>query len=157
MRRLILLSLAGLLALAAAAQRDQDFAARFMALYGDRHCLTCKTISPKMMERIMKLNAVGESAQAKAVLAQLKGIRIVTSEGEDSARHLFDEAEELAQRNNKRYKPYSKRENLSVYVRKRGKTLVELVAVRLKDSKHFSLLDFTGNMSEDIIGQILEI
>ena len=68
MRRWILLSLAGLLALAAAAQREQDFAARFMALYGDRHCLTCKTISPKMMERIMKLNAVGESAQAKAVL-----------------------------------------------------------------------------------------
>lgn len=157
MRRLALLLTTLVLALTAAAQREQDFASRYMALHGDNHALACRTISPKMMERIMELESVGGDKPVRDVLTQLRSIRILTADEGADARRLFDYAEELARRNAKRYHPYARRENLSVYVRRHGRTLVELVAVRLKGDAEFSLLDFTGNMSEDIVEQILRI
>lgn len=157
MKRALLLLYALVLTLAAAAQKEEDFASRYMALFGDKRCLTCKTISPKMMERIMRLDTVDGDATARAVIAQLRGIRILTAEDDDNARQLFEEAEELARRNRRRYVLHSRCDNQVVYVRRRGRMLVELVALRLKDNRHFSLLDFTGNMSENIIEQILDI
>ena len=78
--------------LPAAAQRGEDFASRYMALYGDRAALACKTISPAMMERIMKLDTVRHDAGTRRVFAQLRSIRFVTAPDTALTRQLYAQA-----------------------------------------------------------------
>lgn len=157
MKRLTALLTTFMLVLAACAQREHDFASHYMERYGRSHNLSCKTVSPKMMERIMELESIDGDRPVREVLSQLRTGRILTAGDTADARQLFDYAAELARRNAKRYRLYAQRDNLSVYVRRHGRAIVELVAVRLKGETDFSLIDFTGNMSEDIIEQILRI
>ncbi len=70
---------------------------------------------------------------------------------------MFQKANALAQRNKRRYTLYARSENASIYTRRHGEQLVELVAIRLAEGQTFSLLNLTGNMSDDFIKQILEI
>ncbi len=147
-----------LVATRAAATGEQDFAARFLSLYNAAGSLTCKTISPQMMERILSLKAVESNKQALQVISQLKSIRIIGGgENAAEARDLFQKANALAQRNKRRYTLYARSENASIYTRRHGEQLVELVAIRLAEGQTFSLLNLTGNMSDDFIKQILEI
>lgn len=55
MKRTLSLLLVMLLSLTAWAQNEQDFASRFMALYAKGTTLTCTTVSPLMMERMLHL------------------------------------------------------------------------------------------------------
>ena len=151
----LLLALAGLLP--AAAQRGEDFASRYMALYGDRAALACKTISPAMMERIMKLDTVRHDAGTRRVFAQLRSIRFVTAPDTALTRQLYAQAEDLARHNRRRYAAYAERDNLSIYVRRRGNVLLELVVLLVDEKRQFNILNFTGTMSEDFIRQVLNI
>ena len=42
-------------------QQQQDFASRFFSLHQDRYSLTCKTVSPAMMERVLH-NLLGNAS-----------------------------------------------------------------------------------------------
>lgn len=157
-RLLILLLLAAGTALAAMAQREQDFAARFNTLYGERYDLELRTISPQMMERILRLDDVENNDRAASVLSQLKSIRILTAgRTAAEAESLFAMAEALADKNRRRYRLHAHAAGQSVYTRRHGNQLVELVVIRVKDPHTFYLIDLTGNMSDDIISQILSI
>ncbi len=146
------------LPLAVIAGREQDFSSRFISLYGAEHELSCKTISPKMMEKIMQLDSVEANAQALQILAQLKSIRILTCNNEgDESQQLFEKAITLAKRNKRRYKSYTQTDDMTIYTRRHGKRLVELVVVQLKEKQMFQLLNFTGNMSDEFIHQVLAI
>lgn len=63
----------------------------------------------------------------------------------------------LARENKKRYKRYAEKDDTAIYIRRRGRLIVELVVIRLKDEKNFSLLNFTGNMSDKFISQVMNI
>lgn len=151
----LLLVLAGLLP--AHAQREEDFASRYLSLYGKHDALVCKTISPAMMERIMKLDTVRHDADARRVFAQLKSIRFVTAPDTARTRELFAKAEDLARHNRRRYSAYAERDRLSIYVRRRGDVLLELVVLLVDPERQFNILNFTGTMSEDFIRQVLDI
>ncbi len=151
----LLLAFAALLPVRA--QREEDFASRYMSLYGDEGGLTCKTISPAMMERIMNLDTVRRDADALRVFAQLKSIRFVTAPDTSLTRELYGKAEELARHNSRRYTAYATRDHLSIYVRQRGKVLLELVVLLVNAESQFNILNFTGTMSEDFIRQVLTI
>ena len=58
MKQLICTLIAALLSLAAWGQKEQDFASRFIALYAPGTSLQCTTVSPLMMERLLKLPKV---------------------------------------------------------------------------------------------------
>lgn len=153
-KRILLTAIIALTAIAASAQSGQDFSTRFMQLYSDSHPLNCKTISPSMMEKVMRLDNVEKDKTTQQVLSQLKSIRIVSAK--EDADQLFSKAQTLAKQNRQRYRPYASGGGSDIYTRKRGKTIVELVVI-MKKGGHFSLLNFTGNMSPGFIEKVRSI
>jgi len=159
MKRLAALATCLLIAVATlSAQQGQDFARRFLSLYGEKYELSCHTISPQMMERILQLDDVENNEQTQQFIAQLKSIRILNSEAsEDVSRDLYDKAEALAHRNKRRYAVHAYQGGQSVYTRRHGKKLVEVVLVKVKPDHTFYMIDLTGNLSDDFIAQVLKM
>lgn len=156
MKRLISLLIALVSALTIAAQGEQDFAQRYMALYAKGTSLECTTISPLMLERMMQLPDVEGSNAAKQVLSQLKSIRMVSNTAPSESTSLYAKALNLATRNGARYKPYADEQDKRLYVRRRGKYIVEMVLF-MKQEKLFRLINLTGNMTDDFLHQLLNI
>lgn len=156
MKKFFLALLAAILPLCAMAQKEQDFSSRFMALYGDDYEITCTTVSPLMMERMMKLPKVEENEQMQQVLRQLKSIRLLASTNESDAHHLFANASELAKNNPGRYKPYAEKNGKCLYTRRRGKTIVEVVLF-MEQNARFTLINLTGNMDEQFLEKVMDI
>lgn len=157
MRALAVLLLTLLLACAAHAQREQDFSSRFMSLYGKEYNLSAKTVSPKMMERIMQLKAVEDNEKRRNLLSQIKSFCILSSEDEeDAAQQLRENAIALAEKNERRYQPYKNHKNVNIYVRKRAKYVVEVVMIAQQEHTEFRLINITGNLSDDFIERVLD-
>lgn len=154
MKRYIICLLTTLLFLSAWSQNEQDFASRFMALYAQGTSLQCTTVSPLMLEKMMQLPDVEENAHTRQVLSQLKSIRMVVNSASHETSSLYNKASRLAQRNNKRYKPYAQRQGKQLFVRRRGKYIVEMVLF-MKHDHHFKLINLTGNMTDDFLNQLL--
>mgnify|MGYP002711346603 CR=1 FL=1 len=123
---LVTLLLALVAAVAAHAQGggEQDFASRFMSLYGKGRAVECTTVSPLMLERMMQLPDVEGDSHTREVLKQLKSIRLVSSTAEHDVTHLYANARRLAERNALRYKLYAERAGKRLYVRRRGSILL---------------------------------
>lgn len=145
-----------LLSLTAWAQKEQDFASRYMALYAKGTTLTCTTVSPLMMERMLRLPSVEDNEQMKGVLKQVKSIRLVTHTDAAETTHLYEEAVNLAQCNKARYHLQSEANEKKLYVRRRGKVVVEMVLIT-KQNDHLSLVNLTGNMSDKFMEQLLRL
>jgi len=157
-RLLIALVVALLTGVGTAAQSRQDFADKFLSLYGKEHELHCQTISPQMMQRILQLDDVAANKQTLHVLSQMRSLRILRSlASATEARDLFAKARQLAVRNKRRYTIRESDDLHSVYVRRRDKRLVEVVVTKIKEGNKFYMIDLTGNLSDDFIQQILRI
>jgi len=156
MKALLTTLTALLLTLAASAQKEQDFALRYMHLYGETAALSCKTVSPQMIGRMMSLTEENETA-FRQVLSQIKSIRMVQSESREEAETLYLKAEELAKANSHRYRPYAQTDDRSIYLRKRGKLIVELVMLARLPNEGFSIVNLTGNMTGDFIHALMKI
>lgn len=156
MKTLLAMLAALLYGLAATAQGEQDFALRYMRLYGEGSPLSCKTVGPQMIGRMMRLTEEDETA-FRQVLSQLKSIRVVQSESPDEAEAFYLKAEELAKANSRRYQPYARTDDRSIYLRKRGKLIVELVMLAHDGSEGFSIVNLTGNMTGDFIRELMKM
>lgn len=156
MKRFITTLLVVIMPLIALAQKEQDFASRFMSLYGSGTSVTCTTVSPLMIERMMELPKVEENEQARQVLSQLKSIRVLTNSDVNETPHLFTNAKQLAEHNPSRYKLHAEEKDKKLYVRRRGQIIVEVVLF-MEQAKHFSLIDLTGNMNDTFLEQVLTI
>lgn len=157
MKSILLTVLLALLSTATtSAQKEQDFASRFMALCGDSTSLVCTTISPSMTEQMLSLPSVEENEQVKEVLSQLKSIRMAINEDESETDELFDQAVALARKNVRRYKAQIEEETKKLYVRERNELVIEMVLL-MKQENIFYLIDLTGNMTEDFLEQVLQI
>lgn len=155
MKRLLIALLLTFTLIGATAQKSDDFASRFVALYGKTYALTQKTISPKMMERIMRLESVEENAETLRLIKQLKSIRIVSGGETATERILLQEkANQLALRNNRRYKLYKENDNAIIYTRRKGRTIVELLVINKGEGRHFNLINLTGMMSDSFISEV---
>lgn len=140
----------------AQAQREQDFALRFMTLYAEGTSLQCTTVSPLMLERMMQLPDVEENEQTRQVLSQLKSIRMVHNTTEAETNQLYNKAQQLAKRNTARYKLYAQRQSKCLYVRRRGRYIVEMVLF-MKHNRHLQLINLTGNMTDSFLKQLFKM
>lgn len=154
MKHLISFLIAVLCTLTAAAQQEQDFAARYMQLYAEGTSLTCSTVSPTMMQRLMNLPTVKDDSGTKALIKEIKTLRIVQHTAENEADELLQKALTLAADNPRRYQLTQEQDNRWIYSRKRGKVTLEMVLIT-KMQQHFYLVNVTGNMSERFTRHLL--
>ena len=140
----------------AAAQKEKDFVAHFTAAATTADSLTCRTVSPKMMKSIVELMKDGEGDQTGKMLTRIKSVRLVTANDGNGHKRLYERAAQLAGKNARRYKAYAQTPDTNVYVRRRGKYIVEIVIVSFKDNRHFALTDITGNMTDGFISQLMK-
>lgn len=153
MKQFICILMAAFLAVAAWGQKEQDFASRYMALYAKGSSLECTTVSPLMMDKLLKLPSVEEDSTTKKVLAQLKSIRMITNANPAETALLYDNALKLARQNPKRYQLQAEENEKKIYVRHRGNLIVEIVLL-MKNETRLNLINLTGNMNKDFLQQL---
>lgn len=138
----------------------QDFVARFMQEATPDSSIVCQVISPRMMERLTDFHhGQGDTTQTNEEisareLAKVKTMQIVTAVHNGSAHYKC--ATHLLEDNPHRFKPLSQEdtceESTSVYVRRRGALIVELVMLRLQKNNHaFTVVDLIGHMDDKFL------
>lgn len=152
MKHYILIILSIVLAIPTYAQHEKDFASSFMELNHDENALVCTTVSPVMMERILKMPADSiECDSLLPLLEQVKSVRVVTGRVAGEKVNLFyEKAEVLAQYHPLGYQRFGKDVDNTIYQRRRGNYIVEVVLISQEGGK-FCLIDLTGNMTEDVL------
>jgi hypothetical protein len=150
------LCLLTLMVLTCVSSDAQDFASRFMQECKSDTAVHCITISPKMMEKMMKSNNGVQNDGMMDILSKLKSTRIV--ETAHNAESYLRKAEDLMKRNSYRYSAFSgsaANENSTIYVRKRKNLIVELVMLhKIRHEGKFQIIDFTGNMDNEFISNL---
>ncbi len=156
MRRLLLALLALPLLLCAQTKKaDQDFASRFMSLYAERYQLQCRTVSPTMVERVLHLQSVENDTQLKQLLAQVKTMRILGTSNTTQSGELIRLVATLGEANQRRYTSETLADGTLVLLRRRRKSIVEIVVAFADKSRPFQLINVTGTMDADFLDQIL--
>lgn len=132
----------------------QDFASRFMTEHKADTNLTCVTISPKMMEEIMKSDAEKDN-EVLDIISNLKSMQMLTAKVKGQT--YYDEAIKIVEKNTDRFEPFlsfnDKSENCQIMVRKKKDTIIELVML-VREKGQFVVINFTGNMSPEFITQL---
>lgn len=134
----------------------QDFASRFLKVCNADSTLTCISISPKMMDEVLKANSDKEVVgKMMDIISDLKSMQILTST-HNSQIH-YEKAKKLLEKNTNRYIPYASYkeglENCHICIRKRGDAIIELVMLQKKEEK-FRIINFTGYMDQDFIHRL---
>lgn len=155
MKHYLFIILSLLLALPLHAQHEKDFASSFMELNGEEHELSCVTVSPAMMERILQIPADSiECDSLIPLLEQVKSVRIVSCQApEEKVALLYEKAEVLALYHPLGYQKFGHDVDCTIYQRRRGDYIVEVVLI-LQGGGKFSLIDLTGNMTDDIFARL---
>jgi hypothetical protein len=133
----------------------QDFATRFMAEHKQDANLSCITISPTMMNKILKSSAAGKDEKMAEVISNLKSMQLISAEVK--VRHYYREALKVIEENPNRFEPYlsfkGKSGECRIMVRKYKDAIVEMVM--LTDERHkFTIINLTGNMNDEFISNL---
>lgn len=132
----------------------QDFTSRFLESHKPDNNLTCVTISPKMMQKVMDLNLEDEG-QITDMIAKLKSMQMLTTHV--NGQKYYKEALGLIEKNSGRFEQFlsfeNKSENFQIMVRKKRHAIIELVMLMCEDD-NFTVINFTGNMSKDFIDRL---
>jgi len=132
----------------------QDFASRFLAEHKADTNLSCITISPKMMEEILKNDSKKDEGVLE-IISNLKSMQMLTSNVKGKA--YYNEALKVIKKNSDRFEPFlsfrDKSENCQIMVRKKNEVIVELVML-MHEKNHFTVINFTGIMSADFISKL---
>lgn len=161
-RYLITVALCALMAVCGYAQKTstKDFAARFMQDNADRESLECATVGPKMMGRMLAADAADTQTALAKAMDGIKSIRIITGKNASEAPAIRKSAVKLLKANRKRYSAYKQNDKTPfgdcLWTRRVDKSIVELVYVAPETAdKAFMAMDFTGNISDDFISQLM--
>lgn len=134
----------------------QDFATRFLDEHRADSSLTCVTISPKMMEEILRID-LGEDDMMQ-IISELKSMQIIRSEKDGS--QYFSQAQELMNKNSDRFETFLSASHPTgecmVAIYKKRDEIIELVML-MSDNEQFLVINFTGKMSEDFITKLTAI
>jgi hypothetical protein len=152
MKRTALLFLALTVQMVGLAQRSLDFAEKFLTLCKNDSSVKCVTVSPKMMEQMVKRAADGWENNYMQAIAKLKSMRIVTA-----AADYYQKAEDLLTKNNRRFKAEqdyrTDTQHGAFYTRKnkKGET-VELIMLHENCNKNvFTIINVTGDIDEEFL------
>lgn len=155
MRRLLLFCLFAFTTLMATAQHEQDFAGHFMKLYANGTSLVCSTISPAMLENMMKNAPGAKDDHTQQMIKRLKSIRLVTNTNKAETQDLTDKAFALINHNTQRYQAYgSNNGKKGVWMRKKGGVIVEIVLINGHSPLRLHIVNLTGNMDDAFIDQL---
>lgn len=143
MRHLLTAIFALLVCFSAAAQKEQDFASTYISQYGKGTSLNCVTVSPAMIGKVLQNATADNDTDTQQALKKVKSMRVVTAKKAAEATALYEKALELIKANSARYKLYKDYDNKSLYVRRRGKTYVELILLACGD-KGLQIVNITG-------------
>ncbi len=151
-KKVLLLLSAALMQVATYAQHSLDFAEKFMTLHQADTTLKCVTVSPKMMEQLVKVHDEDKPENIVQAIAKLKSARIVKGNAD-----YYYVAEELLQKNSQRFKAEqtyrSKEQHGAFYTRqdKQGNT-VELIMIRQEPQyDKFVIINLTGDIDKEFL------
>lgn len=134
----------------------QDFASRFMAVHNQDVSLNCISISPKMMQEIMKAD-IEKDDRILDIISNLKSMQMLTSEVK--GKKLYKDALDILERNSNRFEPFlsleDDGENYRIMVRKKEKKIIELVMLT-NEKNNFVVVNFTGKMDDDFINKLAD-
>lgn len=132
----------------------QDFASRFLAEHKADTNLTCITISPKMMEEIMK-NDAEKDDEVLEIISNLKSMQMLTTR--IKGQKYYEEALKIVEKNSGRFESFlsfkDKFGDCRIMVRKKNDAIIELVML-MREKNNFSVINFTGNMSPEFISKL---
>ena len=150
--RVLLLLMAVLWQVATQAQNAPDFAEKFMTIHHADTTLHCVTVSPKMIEQMVRRYDDERPESIMQAIAKLKSARIVSG----NADH-FVQAIELLEKNKNRFSPEKefRTEGLHgiFFIRhdKKGNT-VELIMLREEpQNDRFTIINLTGDIDEQFL------
>lgn len=153
MRRFASLVVACLTCLAIAAQRNIDFASKFMQECDNDTAIQCVTIGPKMMEQLTKHHDAKSNENIAQAIQKLKTARIVMST--DSGAIYYEKAETLLKKFPKRFlhdKDYkNEHAHGTFYIRKqKAGQVVELIMLHYDSNKdNLIIVNLTGDIDEE--------
>lgn len=90
MKHWVLTLLLAAASLSLSAQGEEDFASRYMKLYAEGTSLTCSTVSPQMMARVMNVAEADNDPHLRQVLSQMKSLRVVRSGKPEESGPLYE-------------------------------------------------------------------
>ena len=132
----------------------QDFASRFLTEHKSDTNLTCITISPKMMEEILKSDAQKDD-EILDIISNLKSMQMLTSKVKGQS--YYDEALKIVEKNPGRFEPFlsfkNESENCQIMIRKKKDAIIELVML-VHGKNAFAMINFTGKMSSEFISKL---
>ena len=158
MRRALCLLTIMLAVVTAQAQRGQDFASKFMLMHQNDTAVQCVTVSPKMMEQLLKSPAENRNGHIMQAIAKLKSARIVKANQHSDDYYL--KAENLLKRNAQRFVFEKEFKNGpkhgSFYKRKNRKgDTVELIMLHEDvQTGQLIIVNLTGNIDNEFISML---
>lgn len=140
--------------LSAIAVSAQDFTSLFLKEHEADTMLTRVTISPKMMEEILKSDT-GKDEDVLEIISNLKSMQVLSSSVTSDA--YYEKALRIVEDNPKRFQPFlsyeDENENCRIIVRKKGNSIVELIMLIAEESS-FVIINFTGNIKPEFISTL---
>jgi hypothetical protein len=152
MRRTAVLLLALTAQVAVFAQRSLDFAEKFMSMCTKDSTVKCVTVSPSMMEQLVKQQHSEQEENLVQAIGKLKSMRIVTADA-----GYYQKAEDLLARNSRRFRAdrdyRTAQQHGAFYTRKnrKGET-VELIMLHEDCQKDkLTIINLTGDIDEEFL------
>ena len=127
MKRFLTLSILFVAVMSSVAQNEADFAASFMRRFGDSNTLTCNTVSPTMMERLIQSEDIDLDNQKATLPKSIRSVRIVQEKSGRKDATLYNAAAGMLDDNPKRYRLRDEYDGKKLYIRQRGKTILEII------------------------------
>ena len=150
MKRLTLLILFAAAVISIAAQNEDDFAATFMKRFGEGGFLTCSTVSPAMMEKLLQSEEIELDEHKTLLLKNIRSVRIVQEKAGRKDATLYNAAAGMLDDNPKRYLLRDEYDGKKLYIRQRGKTILEIILLA-RDEGALQIVDITGLMDNKIL------
>lgn len=140
------------------AQRNSDFASRYMETIENDSRVQCETISPKMMEQLTSMPDSTRSEVMQQALQKLKSARIITAL--DSVEQYYSKAITLLKKYPQRFKLYEEYEKDDAYGafysrRSKADRIVELIMLRADiKTRTLIIINLTGDLDEIVISML---
>lgn len=133
----------------------QDFTSIFLEENGVDSTLTRVTISPKMMEEILKSSDADKNEDMLEIISSLKSMRVLSSPANGES--YFRKARKIVDDHSKRFEPYlsytDENEHCQIVVRKKGGAIVELIMLMVEEDR-FAIINFTGKIKPEFISTL---
>ena len=152
LQQLIILSVSLFLNMAVWAQHSPDFAEKFMTLCQGDTDVTCVTVSPKMMEQLVRHQDESHPNNMAQAFAKLKSARIVNGH----AAH-YQKAEQLLQKNKRRFKAgqeFRTDEQYGAFYTREdrdGNTVEFIMLCAEPQHDRFTIINLTGQIDEEFL------